>query len=227
MSAVQSTTNTSSANSASSTSSSSATAKASSSSADIQDRFLNLLVAQISNQDPLNPMDNAQLTSQLAQISTVTGIEGVNTTLSSLVNSLGEAQAMQSADMIGKAVLVPGKNLTLTKSAAYAGVKLDGDADQVTVTIKDAKGNVVQTETLGEQKAGNVSFAWDGKVSDGTTAADGDYTFTVAAVRGTDKVTAEALQYGTVSAVTRASDGFALDLGSLGTFKFSDVQQVL
>ena len=224
MAEVQSTTNT------SSTTSSSAAAKAkasSSSSADIQDRFLNLLVAQISNQDPLNPMDNAQLTSQLAQISTVTGIEGVNTTLSSLVNSLGEAQAMQSADMIGKAVLVPGNNLTLTKSAAYAGVKLDADADQVTVTIKDAKGNVVQTETLGEQKAGNVSFAWDGKTSDGTTAADGDYTFTVSAVRGTDKVTAEALQYGTVSAVTRASDGFALDLGALGSFKFSDVQQVL
>jgi flagellar basal-body rod modification protein FlgD len=206
---------------------SSASKSAASSSADIQDRFLNLLVAQISNQDPLNPMDNAQLTSQLAQISTVTGIEGVNTTLSSLVNSLGEAQAMQSADMIGKAVLVPGKNLTLTKGAAYAGVKLEGDADQVTVTIKDAKGKVIATETLGEQKAGNVSFSWDGKTNDGTTAADGDYTFTVAAVRGSDKVTAEALQYGTVSAVTRASDGFALDLGALGSFKFSDVQQVL
>lgn len=215
--------------SASSTSAGTSTASKSSasSSADIQDRFLNLLVAQISNQDPLNPMDNAQLTSQLAQISTVTGIEGVNTTLSSLVNSLGEAQAMQSAEMIGKAVLVPGKNLTLTKGAAYAGVKLEGDADQVTVTIKDAKGKVVATETLGEQKAGNVSFSWDGKASDGTTAADGDYTFTVAAVRGADKVTAEALQYGTVSAVTRASDGFVLDLGALGSFKFSDVQQVL
>lgn len=221
MTTVQST------SSSSSTSATSATAKSSSSSADIQDRFLNLLVAQISNQDPLNPMDNAQLTSQLAQISTVTGIEGVNSTLSSLVNSLGEAQAMQSADMIGKSVLVPGKNMTLSKSAGYAGVKLSGDADQVTVTIKDAKGKVVQTETLGAQKAGNVSFAWDGKASDGTTAADGDYTFTVSAVRGETTVTAEALQYGTVSAVTRTSDGFALDLGALGMVKFSDVQQVI
>lgn len=198
-----------------------------SSAADIQDRFLKLLVAQMQNQDPLSPMDNAQLTSQLAQISTVTGIEGVNTALSSLVGSLGEAQAMQSADMIGKAVLVPGKNLTLSKGAAYAGVKLAGDADQVTVTIKDAKGNTVQTETLGAQKAGNVSFAWDGKTGEETTAADGDYTFTVSAVRDGKEVAANALQYGTVSAVTRTSDGFALDLGMLGMFKFSDVERVL
>lgn len=199
----------------------------SASAADIQDRFLNLLVAQMQNQDPLSPMDNAQLTSQLAQISTVTGIEGVSTTLTSLINSLGDAQGMQSAQMIGKTVLVPGKNLTLSKSAAYGGVKLAGAADQVTVTIKDAKGNVVASEMLGAQKAGNVTFSWDGKTTSGTTAADGSYTFEVSAVQGGQKVATDALQYGTVSAVSRASGGFELDLGDLGKVKFGDVQQVL
>lgn len=217
----------SSAASAAATTASSGTASSTSSASDIQDRFLNLLVAQMQNQDPLSPMDNAQLTSQLAQISTVTGVENLNTALSSLVNSLGDSQAMQSADMIGKVVLVPGGNMTLASGKAYAGVNLASDADQVTVTIKDAKGNVVQTETLGEQKAGNVTFAWDGKTSSDTTAADGSYTFEVTAVQGANKVAAEPLQYGTVSAVSRASDGFELDLGVLGKVKFDDVQQVL
>ena len=89
---------------------------------DAQNRFLTLLVAQLKNQDPLNPLDNAEMTSQLAQMSTVTGIEKLNTTLASLVDSLGDTQAMQASEMIGKTVLVPGSSLSLLKGVAYGGV---------------------------------------------------------------------------------------------------------
>lgn len=67
-----------------------------------QDRFLTLLVTQLKNQDPLNPMDNAEMTSQMAQMSTVSGIEKLNTTLNSLVDNIGTSQSMQAASMIGK-----------------------------------------------------------------------------------------------------------------------------
>ncbi|WP_319240739.1 flagellar hook assembly protein FlgD [uncultured Propionivibrio sp.] len=192
-----------------------------------QNRFLKLLVTQLRNQDPLNPMDNAEFTSQLAQINTVTGIEKLNTTLSSLVTSLASTQAEQAATMIGKHVMVPGSELTLSSGAAYGAINLDGKADSVTVSILDSKGNVVKTEDLGAQSAGVVDFAWDGKIDSETTAPDGTYTFKVDAKQGTTAVGAKTLQLGTVSALVRTSTGFQLDLGSLGKVDFTNVYQVL
>lgn len=87
-----------------------------------QNRFLTLLVTQLKNQDPLNPMDNAQMTTQLAQMSTVTGIEKLNTTLNSLVESLASTQAGEASAMIGKSVMVPGSQLKLSSGAAYGAI---------------------------------------------------------------------------------------------------------
>ena len=195
--------------------------------ADQQDRFLKLLVTQLKNQDPLNPMDNAQMTSQLAQMSTVSGIEKLNATLNSLVDSVGNSQSMQAADMIGKSVLVPGSQLALSNGVAYAGINLAAAADQVTLTILDRTGNVIQTQKLGAQAAGVLDIGWDGMTDAGTKAADGTYKFTVDAVQGGNAVTVDALQIGTVSALVRSKSGFLLDLGALGTVDFNNVQQIL
>lgn len=194
---------------------------------DSEDRFLRLLTTQLTNQDPLNPMDNAQMTSQLAQMSTVSGIERLNATLDTLLGSISNSQTMQAAAMIGKNVLVPGKQLALTKGEAYGGISLSGAADQVVLKIMDSTGKVVQTQNLGAQEAGVLNFGWDGKDADDVQLADGNYTFTVEAIQGASKVTAEALQIGTVSALVRSSNGFLLDLGALGTVDFDDVQQIL
>lgn len=194
---------------------------------DIENRFLLLLTTQLKNQDPLNPLDNAQVTSQLAQINTVNGIEKLNTTMSQLMAAYDNTQAMQQAGMIGKHVLSSGNGLTLSSGQAGAGVKLDGAADSVLITIKDANGKVVQSQELGARAAGNFSFAWDGKNDAGEQLADGKYSFTVTAKQGGEAVTATALQIGTVSAVTRSTNGFVLDLGAQGNVKFADVQQIL
>jgi len=194
---------------------------------DPQDRFLKLLVTQLKNQDPLNPMDNAQMTSQLAQMSTVSGIEKLNTTLNTLVDNLGSSQSMQAADMIGKSVLVPGSQLALKSGTAFAGIKLASAADQVTLKVLDSTGTVIQTQKLGEQKAGVLNIAWDGTTDAGVKAADGAYAFTVEATQGSNQVTVEALQIGTVSALVRSTSGFLLDLGALGQVDFKDVQQIL
>lgn len=194
---------------------------------DPQDRFLKLLVTQLKNQDPLNPMDNAEMTSQLAQMSTVTGIEKLNTTLGTLVDSIATSQSMQASEMIGKSVLVKGSQLTLYKSEALAGFNLASAADKVTVNILDSTGKVVQTQDLGAHDAGIYNIAWDGMKEDGTTAADGTYKIEVSATQGTNTVSVDALQVGTVSALVRSKTGFLLDLGSLGRVDFSAVQQVL
>lgn len=192
-----------------------------------EDRFLKLLTTQLKNQDPLNPMDNAQMTSQLAQMSTVSGIEKLNSTLDTLVSSIGASQSIESAAMIGKSVLVPGTQLTLASGEAYGGISLSSAADQVTLKIIDAKGKVIQTQNLGAQDAGVFNIGWDGKDADGVAVADGTYKFSVEATQGGTAVTVTPLQIGTVSALVRSSNGFLLDLGSLGTYNFADVQQIL
>lgn len=192
-----------------------------------QDRFLKLLVTQLKNQDPLNPMGNAEMTSQMAQISTVEGIDKLNSTLKMILDGDGENQAIQAAAMVGHGVLVPGSGLALYDGMAVGGIELDGPADRVTVTIKDASGIAVKTLELGDLEAGSQAIGWDGTTDDGTQAADGYYTMSVSAVRGEDKVGARALQLGVVSSIARTSQGISLNLGELGSFRMSDVREIL
>lgn len=192
-----------------------------------QSDFLKLLTTQLKNQDPLNPLDNAQMTSQLAQINTISGIEKMNTTLGKMLDVYNAGQGMQAAGLIGKYVLVAGSNIALANGQSAGGVQLKEAADQVTVNVLDGAGNVVQSQQLGAHDAGNIAFSWDGKKSDGTQMPNGNYRFSVSAVRGGNKVEATALQVGMVNAVTRNNGSFLLDLGSAGQFSFADVQQII
>lgn len=194
---------------------------------DLQNSFLTMLTTQLQNQDPLNPMDNAQMTSQLAQISTLEGIQGLNTTLTQLLSSYNTSQALQAAGAIGSQVLTEGSNLVLSKGVTQGGVSLGSAADKVTVTIKNAAGAVVQTQDLGKQSAGIVAFAWDGKNASGTQLADGKYTFSIEASKAGTKVTATPIQVGTVSAVVKNGSSFELELNSGETVAFNDVLQFM
>jgi flagellar basal-body rod modification protein FlgD len=202
-------------------------ANAASTTDESQNRFLKLLTTQLKNQDPLNPMDNAQMTSQLAQMSTVSGIERLNATLNSLVEGFSNSQSMQAAGMIGKSVMVSGSQLSLANGAAYGGVNLSGPADQVKLSILNAAGKVLQTQNLGAHDTGVFNFAWDGMTDAGTKAPDGIYKFSVEATQGNSSVAVDSLQVGMVSALVRAKSGFLLDLGALGTVDFKNVQQIL
>lgn len=194
-----------------------------------EDRFLKLLVTQLKNQDPLNPLDNAQMTSQMAQISTVNGIEKLNATLQAMVSNSSQSQTMQAATMLGKGVLVPGSAMDMKAAdgPAIAGFELAGPADGATVTINDANGIAVRTLALGGMPAGTQPFQWDGKSTSGAAVADGTYTFNVAAKRGSDKVEATALQFGMVTSIMNSSQGVSLSVGTQGNFKVADVKQIL
>ena len=214
-------------NSANGVSSSSSSTSAGSASA-IQSQFMTMLTAQLKNQDPLNPMDNSQMTSQLAQISTVDGISKLNTTLTQLINSQAQSQTLQAASLVGKGVLVAGSTMTLTSGSAIGGVELSGPADAVSVNIKDANGNVVRTLSLGAQNAAGVyPFAWDGKTNSGATAADGNYKIEVTATQGNSTVTTNNLQYGLVNSIAGSSSGTVINLGSLGQVDMSAIKQIL
>jgi flagellar basal-body rod modification protein FlgD len=190
--------------------SSSATSSSSSttSSASLQDTFLQLLVAQLQNQDPMNPMDSSQMTSQLAQINTVSGINQLNTSLTSLASQLQAGQSAQEALLIGSSVLVPGSSAFVSggKSAGF-GVQLASAATDVQVTIKDSAGNLVNTIDLGPHSAGTVPVVWTPQDASGNTLPDGAYTISAVATVGGQPSSVTTLSGEQVLSVVQQSSG--------------------
>ena len=191
------------------------------------DKFMTLLVAQLQNQDPLNPMDNAQMTSQIAQINTVGGIEKLNTTVTSLLTAFNGMQAQSAQQLPGRSVLVAGNQLSLANGAATGGVQLAGDADTVNVDVLDAAGQVLKTVALGKSGAGVRSFTWDGTDAGGNTVADGSWRMRVTATANGQPVTATTLNAARVQSVSTQNGSTQLDLGSQGTRALADVQSFL
>lgn len=214
--------------STSSSTSATAGATAADSAAALQNKFMTLLVTQMKNQDPLNPMDNSQVTSQMAQLSTVTGISTTNTTLASLMTELQATQSMQASSLIGKSVVVPGNNISLHSSAGEFGVQLAGAANNLQAVIKNAAGTVVDTMNLGSLPSGVSAIGWNGAMSGGGMAPDGQYTFSLQANDGSAAIGATALAVGQVSSVSTGSTaGTQLNIPTLGQVNYSSVLQII
>lgn len=185
------------------------------------DRFLKLLVAQMQNQDPLNPMDNAQVTSQMAQINTVTGIEKLNTAISGLSSQFVQMQAMQGATLVGRDVIVPGNLVDINDGGVgQGGFELSSPADTVKVEILSPSGQVVDTLDLGAQSAGMHSFDWDAK---GATN-DSGLKFRITAKSGATTLGSTALMRDTVAAVSTTGTGFNLELQHSGSVAYATVK---
>lgn len=195
---------------------------------ELNDRFLKLLVAQMNNQDPLNPLDNAQVTSQMAQINTVSGINNMNDTVKQLLAQFNSLASMQAASLTGRSVLVEGNTLSLgSTGTATAGVQLDLPADTVTVEVKDAAGTVVRKIDLGKTDAGVTKFEWDGKTTGGEAAPAGSYTFSVTAKNGSTSVGATALAARQVTGVNASTGTVQLVLAGGGSVAYTDIKQIL
>lgn len=208
--------------------SSSSSLTSASSASDLQSSFLTLLVAQLKNQDPTNPLQNNELTTQLAQISTVSGIEKLNTTLGSVSGQLNNSQSLQASTLIGHGVMVPGTTILAgNETTTPFGVELAQGADKVTATITDKSGKVVRTIELGALSAGVHTFSWDGTQTDGTTAPDSAYNVSISASNNGTQLVAQPLNFALVNGVTRSDSGSLLDLGTYGTTTLDEVRQII
>jgi flagellar basal-body rod modification protein FlgD len=131
-----------------------------------QDRFMKLFVAQLNNQDPLNPLDNAQMTSQMAQINTVTGIQQVNDTLKGLAAQFGMAQTIGGASLVGRQVIAEGNSLSIKDGVAQGSFNLMQSADSVRVHVMGKAGDLLGVVELGAKTAGINHFDWSlGKIN--------------------------------------------------------------
>ena len=185
------------------------------------DRFLKLLVTQLQNQDPMNPVDNAQMTSQMAQISTVSGIEKLNTTVEGLNGQFVQMQALQGASLVGKDVLLPGDKLSvMADGRVQGGFELASAADRVKVEVLSPAGLVVDTLNLGAQGSGRQAFSWPA----GNTIADpSGYRFRVTANSGANALTATPLMRDRVDAVNTGGAALTLELERSGRVPYASI----
>lgn len=163
-----------------------------------QDKFLTMLVAQMSNQDPMNPMDNAEVTSQMAQINTVTGIQQLNKTMTDMASKFGSQQALQGVSAIGRTAMVEGNTPVVEEEVAYGGFELSSAADSVKVDIVGKNGSILGSTTLGAQQAGQQFFQVPMEGVDATQVA----SFTVTATLANKAVTAKSISLVPIAAVS-------------------------
>lgn len=199
-----------------------------SSSALSQADFLRLMTEQLQHQDPLKPMDNSQMVSQMAQLSTVQGIGDLNSTVTGLSDSLGADQILRASALVGHSVLVPSATVPLPEEGGAHGVVAASSAGIVNFTISDANGNVVKQITANATEAGQVAFDWDGTDQAGNRLAAGKYSITASHTdaSGANSALSTFIQ-APVESATVGSDGIYLDLTGLGTAPLVNVLRVI
>ncbi len=192
-----------------------------------QEDFLTLMTAQLKHQDPFKPMENGEFLGQIAQFSTVSGIEALNKSFSGLSSSLQSNQALQAAQLVGHGVLVPATQAVVQTGETIAGAADLPASGRGVVEVLDSAGQLVQTIDLGTQPAGLNYFQWDGLDSSGNAAPTGRYQFRARVETGTSSQSADLLLVGGVSSVSLGSNGIQLNLPGMDPVSFSAVRQIL
>ena len=192
--------------------------------------FITLMLAQLQNQDPTSPVDSNTFLTQLAQLSEVQGITSLNTNFSTLSSSLTSNQAMQASSLLGHQVLVNSSTATLAAGATVTGaVNVPQTTSQVTLSITDSNGALVNQINLGAQSAGLANFSWNGTMGNGSQAPAGTYTLTAQyAGQVSGGTAATTLVNGTVDSVSMGagSAGMTLNVAGVGSVPFSSLQQI-
>ncbi|MNM51089.1 Basal-body rod modification protein FlgD [compost metagenome] len=194
-----------------------------------KDAFLQLLVTQLKNQNPLEPQDNGAFVAQLAQFSSLEGITTLNSTVSGLASNYNSSQALQASSLVGRSVIAPGDKAVVDTTKSLSGtVVVPSSVASATLKITDAAGKTVRTIDLGSQKAGNASFIWDGKNDAGETVPAGTYTFGATTTIDGQSVALITNLPATVNSVTISQTGgeLMLNLAGLGSVALSKVQTI-
>lgn len=193
-----------------------------------QKDFLNLMLTQFRNQDPFKPMDGTQFLGQLAQFSTVSGIEEMNASLSGLTTSLRSDQMLAGAALVGRDVLSAGSSAALGAEGGVRGAVVPpAGAQQVIVSVRDAAGQLVHRFSV-EPRDGVTDFAWDGTAANGARAPAGTYALQATAVTGTRQESLQVLLSDRVTSVTLdpRTHSLILNTAQQGAVPLADVQRI-
>jgi flagellar basal-body rod modification protein FlgD len=191
--------------------------------------FLELMVTELTHQDPFKPMENSELATQISQFATVSGIDELNSSFSGFSDSMISDQALQAANIVGRHVLVPVNSGNLELGGSINGVVgITEPASDVTVRISDASGALIKEIRLGTQTKGEVNFSWDGLDESGEAVAPGQYKVEASAKVDGETVTPYTLLEAQVNSVSigGVGQGLTVNLAGLGPVSFSSVAEI-
>lgn len=194
-----------------------------------QDVFLELMVTQMRNQDPLDPQSNSDFVAQLAQFSSVEGLDKLNNTMDNFVGSFQSGQALQASSMVGRMVKVESDTSYLSNDGVVAGtIDLPQSTNDLKIVISDSSGTRVMEELMGPQAAGEIPFAWDGKDQSGNQRPAGYYKFEVFAnIDGKPVQVGTALSANVDSVTVGANGAISLNIAGVGAVPMSGVREIL
>ena len=190
---------------------------------------MQLLIAQLKNQDPLSPQDNGEFLSQLAQFETAAGAEELQKSFDSFSEKMLSSSALQASSLVGRSVLAPGGIAQLETGQNVTGlIDLGSSTTNLVIEITDAAGQLVKTIPMGTQAAGEVAFNWDGTDQNGNFLPPGGYRVRATADVGSEQIAQEVLVSAKVDSVTigQNGQGMKLNLAGLGSIDFSAVKEI-
>lgn len=193
-----------------------------------QDQFLELMIAQLKNQDPTKPMDSTQFLGQMAQFGTVNGIQELQKSFTQMAGALQSNQALMASSLVGRSVMVPGGVGVLPPGGALTGsVNLPVSVGDLAINITDGSGQLVRRLAMGSQQAGEIPFSWDGLDEAGAPLPSGRYQLKAEALYDGKPYAADTSVRALVESVTLGgAQGMYLNLAGLGSVSLGDVWQI-
>jgi len=194
-----------------------------------QEDFLDLMVAQLRNQDPMKPMDNGDFLGQMAQFGTVSGIDELQKSFESFSSSISSGQALQAANLIGHQVLAETDVGSLAEGGTIEGIiSIPSSSPSVSVSVYNEAGQVVRQVDLGSRSSGDVTFSWDGTDNNGNAMPAGSYRISAEALYEGNSEALAVSASSLVSSVTlNPNGGLSIGLDSGDTLEFSQIKQIL
>ncbi len=193
-----------------------------------KNEFMELMIAQLNNQNPLEPQDNGEFISQLAQFSSLEEMQGLTSTVEDVASQFRSSQALQASAMVGKTVLAPSDVGILGTDGTISGtIEVPASTGGLRVSIQSLSGELIRQIDLGSAEAGIQSFTWDGKDGNGNALPQGTYQIVAEAsyTDGTEQLAT--MVSANVDSVSLGSNGsITLNLAGMGSIALSDVQQI-
>jgi len=204
------------------------THKAASSSNLGKNQFMELMIAQMKNQDPLSPQDNGAFISQLAQFSSLEEMQKLTKTVDTFASQYKSSQALQASALVGRTVLVPAGNAPLGSDGKVSGVvDLISSTGALDVSVFNAAGELVKKMNMGQQFAGSVPFQWDGKNTNGDLMPFDQYTIKAEAKQGGGTKQLDTLISSNVNSVSIGkTGGISLNLTGMGAIPLANVREI-
>jgi flagellar basal-body rod modification protein FlgD len=197
-----------------------------------QEEFLKILIAQTRNQDPMKPQDNGEFLGQMAQFSTVSGVQEMQKSIDGLSNTMISNQALQASSLVGRFVMIPSEKGFLPEGDGerfFGAVNIPETATDVTVQVRNSVGLPVKNISLGTQQEGLQRFAWDGIDDQGNLMPPGDYTISAVANIAGKQEALETNFVAPVDSVTlgRNGEGMKLNVAGIGSMTMDQVKEIL